>query len=208
MVLKHVTVEQAYALKKLGFPQTNTVYGYLHPCDCYFTGRHSIRIIDPDEIECFEQENKFHSITDWIYKNISLHGMSVEAPTLELAAKWLREKKQWYIQIKWYRNQEDVRWRFSVESISDTRPSYSFSDPSLSFKTYEDALSEGLDKALELSSLEMKPAELIEKTLENMTDKEIAEAFKQIIEETGDCQSPTIEDYLEFLRTNKIEKQD
>lgn len=66
------------------------------------------------------------------------------APTLELAAKWLRDKKDLWINIC-KPNQDSSKWSSSVNGIN-----YYLWKPCSEYNSYEKALSAGINKAIKI----------------------------------------------------------
>ena len=123
MELQLVSYEQAKALKELGFPQ-DLVYGMF-----YFETLEGINPIP--------------------FYEVSITNEYIVCPTLELAAKWLREYKNIYLYIN----------RLFSTSIIKHKDCYCFYystkhyDETLyvhEFDSYEQALSAGINKAIEI----------------------------------------------------------
>lgn len=119
MELQIVTFEQAKCLRELGFPQDTSIQ------DVYGDGE--LR-------KCFYPED-----CTW-YRDI------VTAPSLELAAKWLREEKLLYLSVQV--NEHCTHWFWDIIKI---RNEEEITDPSIKgYWSYEEALSAGIDKAIEI----------------------------------------------------------
>lgn len=74
------------------------------------------------------------------------------APTLELAAKWFREKKNLFIIISNYNTSfmtpdKEVGYMFMLNTTCPVKALY---DSEKLYDTYEQALSAGIDKAIEI----------------------------------------------------------
>ena len=118
MELQLVSCEQAKALKELGFPQ-DLFYGTF-----YFATLESVNPIP--------------------FCGMPFTNTHIVCPTLELAAKWLREKKDLWIHIC-KPNSDLTKWSSSVNRISSHLWRIC-----LEFDSYEQALSAGIDKAIEI----------------------------------------------------------
>lgn len=80
---------------------------------------------------------------DWNYKDST----SFSAPTLQMAAKWLREKFGVYINVSAFASHATKSgWAFAYEIKSEQ----SHTPDNISFSSYEEALDAGIVKALEL----------------------------------------------------------
>ena len=123
-----VNFKQAVALKELGFPQD---------------------ISQSTSYGEYDENGDFWGL-DQYYGDISY-----AAPTLELVAKWLREEKQIYLHIR----------RLFATSIIKHKDCYCFyystkdydeTSYVSEFDSYEQALSAGIDKAIEILNLSSK----------------------------------------------------
>ena len=118
-----VTYEQAEKLADLGFD---------YKCiACY----------DEEEFEYNGEPNDYNSG----YYRYNL----ISAPTLTQAQKWLREVKDIHIEIKYTINPQYEPWIGKVVIIEDYPEPNTIIDTD-TCDTYEEALSEAIDKALEL----------------------------------------------------------
>lgn len=117
MELQFVTFEQAKCLRELGFPQDTSIQ------DVYGDGE--LR-------RCFYPED-----CTW-YRDI------VTAPSLELAANWLREEKLIHIFIT-HLNADTNWWEYNIETINGD-----FVDHGKMYKSYDEALSAGIDSIIKL----------------------------------------------------------
>lgn len=127
MELQLVTFEQAKVLKELGFPQGECWYSYLENIDG----------------EGFLMDKDSYTYS---------------APTLELVAKWLREKKEIWINSEYYPLGHGYcclyqRYVKEPKSSKVLKSNYTTikDDPRFGvYPTYEEALSAGIDKAIEI----------------------------------------------------------
>lgn len=118
MELQLVSYEQAKALKELGLPQRNRDYD-----KWYSKTRELDNYTNLDTIECF-------------------------APTLELAAKWLRDEKDIFIEIML-----DLGGGYNVKYCKLPWTNTLFDNEVGFFDDYEEALSAGIDKVIEVLNL-------------------------------------------------------
>lgn len=121
MKLELVSFEQAKSLKELGFVQGND------NCQAYYKLN--------DRISCVH----FNYLTLLVRGGIT-PDEAYRAPELELAAKWLRDEKNIQLTVrfrgkKWY---YDIMSGYEILSIGKDE------------ETYEQALSAGIDKAIEI----------------------------------------------------------
>ena len=132
MELQLVTFEQAKALKELGFPDDTSYQACPY---CYF-GKD---LIDIQNNNVSALNPKWREVKD---EDIC------SAPTLELAAKWLRDNKN----ISICPNIEPCNnfIMYSIKSIYDTNGNYVGSLGDKLFESYEEALSVGIDKVIEI----------------------------------------------------------
>ena len=120
----YVSFEQAKALKELGF-DWEVVKGYSH-----FPGE-KIKSCN------FQEENVNKIYSKWCFA----------APTLDQAQKWLRNVKKTYLLIdyeKWFTKP------FSLEIYKEVGEKIIHKCYQNGFQTYEEAISAGIDKALEI----------------------------------------------------------
>ena len=122
MELQLVSYEQAKALKELEFPQ-DLVYDIF-----YF--------------ETLENANHI------LFYGVPIANEYIFCPSLEVAAKWLRDEKQMYIDVTFGYKQNNVVWCATLSNISHTGNS-TLADVYF-YSTYEQALSAGIDKAIEI----------------------------------------------------------
>lgn len=117
MELQKVTFEQAQRLKEIGFPQ-----GGIEKC-------------------YIQEDNKIKLV----YANNELYSSWIVAPSLELAAKWLREEKGLYIEPEYCLLYDKYDYCLLIKEGHITM----YNDDK-GYKTYEEALSAGIDKAIEI----------------------------------------------------------
>lgn len=135
-----VTYEQAVKLKELGFDWK-----------CY---------------QFYNADKKLWSYTsigygddcrDWNDNDYAIIGNAeCSAPTLAQAQKWLREKH--YLSIEVYSSLDiDYNHEYDgfIKNLNDASED-EIEDSAISCKTYEEALSKGIDKALELLKQQSK----------------------------------------------------
>ncbi|WP_286138497.1 hypothetical protein [Duncaniella freteri] len=129
----YVSYPIALALKKAGFDE---------PCDHYYTPEiYSEKYI---EYPMLLWEKTAINSNDIIYE-----GERFSAPTLWQAQKWLREKERLIVLVDYILITKDAanRWYFSVSNtygLCNTNKDYE------RYKSYESALSAGIEAALEL----------------------------------------------------------
>lgn len=136
MELQLVSFEQAKALKEVGFPQniyTSQVYlekTIPHDIIAKECGLSDWQCIGGTVISCSSSYNKYGVDT-------------CRCPTLELVAKWLRDKKNLWIKISkggYDKSAHCFLGDYIYEDATHIKE----------FATYEDALSAGIDKAIEI----------------------------------------------------------
>lgn len=116
----YVSFEQAFKLKSLGFNwKCYTWYHWDNWCGLTRSG---------------------------MYENHNMFQKGISAPTLAQAQKWLREKYQ--IQCNADYNDEDKKWYWWVYPFSKDASNMEISDD-ITYPTYEEALSNAIDKAIE-----------------------------------------------------------
>ena len=133
MELQLVNFKQAVALKELGFPQDisqSTSYGE------------------------YDESGDFWGLDQYYGDN------SYAAPTLELVAKWLREEKGMLISVYclltsgyWWNISKDFAYTVKYKDMAEIHSPLNIAVPegdSFGYETYEDALSAGIDKAIEM----------------------------------------------------------
>ena len=131
----YVTYEQAVKLKELGFDWE---------CNHLYSHRSSIDFID---LTYYNDFNTTDSSKDY------------SAPTLAQVQKWLREKHNIIILVETYfKNYMDgdyskVEFEYVIVSMNLNAARKSSSQDDKLFGTYEQALSCGIDKSLELLEL-------------------------------------------------------
>lgn len=125
----YVTLEQAKKLKMLGFNDE---------CLCTLIEYHDCVFIEyPDGSFCM------------IGGKLSDHEKPFKtypAPTLTQAAKWIREEHHLAVIVKL--NGVRTMWFSEVWTMTSNGPVYH--DPGVLFESYDEALSHGISKALEL----------------------------------------------------------
>ena len=115
-----VTYEQAVKLKDLGFDYRTNTYYWLSKTDFYWSDL-----------------NNWNQSPDY-----------TSAPTLAQATKWLREKN---IEVISYYDYITKTWIFEVCEMGEPHScGYHSDDFDLNKPTYEEAISAGIDKALEI----------------------------------------------------------
>lgn len=128
MELQLVSFEQAKALKELGFPQEY--------------------ISSNQKIYNRKGELTTQNTTFWSY------GHEADAPSLELAAKWLREEKNFFMSIEFCAIAEETpKYVNFLDYIKDKKvlfSNYAHNDKDDYWDSYEEALSAGIDKAIEI----------------------------------------------------------
>lgn len=145
----YVTYEQAVKLRKLGFDWEDTHY---YEEDAKLT-THKEYISGNGGYEYeLSVENFYYSVnTNRLYQNV------FDAPTLSQAAKWLREKKNLSIEVIAFGDEvieerilvKKCFWEVGIMNISKNS-SFMMDYLHDRFETYEEALSTGIDAALEL----------------------------------------------------------
>lgn len=135
MELNNVTFEQANKLKVLGFPQDYD----------------SIYVVR----DCYSEDGNYgtpHKVGELIHNP---YGFSqddwIEAPTLELVNKWLRDEKKFYIAVHLdsWAYESRCGYYLVIHKIDENFDEVSPIEP-VFFKTYEEALSTGIDYVVEL----------------------------------------------------------
>lgn len=126
MKLEICTFEQAKALKELEFPQIgNAQYWYK----------------DGNKID--------HVHYNVLYNYFRMEGYKPDeeycAPSLELIAKWLRDEKQLFLTV-----QIDLNTHWMAWNIINLSTDVEITEPICKHNSYEEALSTGIDKALEI----------------------------------------------------------
>ena len=141
--LDFVSFEQAKALEELGFPQKTYDYLYL---DGELISREEYYEMDcggPFSVELSESE-------------------CLSAPPLEFVAKWLRKEKDIILlptpMVKWSESEEKyygphyescyTNWNSPLLGTLKEKDKYGNFNP-IEFATYEEALSAGIDNAIE-----------------------------------------------------------
>lgn len=120
------TLEQSKALRRLGF-----------------------------DWHCHRLYNTFDALIGEVspfYSNEGFDNMPL-APTMAQAAKWLRERYNLHIHVYLYL---DDCWRFEVQDVNDLDKYVYEPSQGLWWRTYEEALSKGIDRALEILKEEKK----------------------------------------------------
>lgn len=139
--LKTVTFEQAIALKELGFPQYSGNYSrFLY----FIIGNKSKVWCSPYDIRSFNEKKE----------------VLIEAPYLEVAAKWLRNEKDFHIfptpMVKWDNTTETYccphyECFFTTSFGSPIRCTVYDKHETFTpkeFSSYDEALSAGIDEAI------------------------------------------------------------
>lgn len=124
----YVSFEQAKTLKELGFDMR---------CETFWD----------DEGSPKEQK--------WVIKNCQNYpfvdnneGCTILRPTLTQATKWLREKHNLFIHVYLFL---DDCWRFEIQDVNDIDRYVYEPEQGLWWRSYEDALSEGIDRTIGIS---------------------------------------------------------
>lgn len=150
MELQLVNFEQAKALKELGFPQniyTSKVYlekTIPHDIIAKECGLSDWQCIGGKLIPCSSDYNKYGVDT-------------CNCPTLELVAKWLRDEKSIIVTVKPFfvhsnvhsKEIEVIKYIVNVEGITEGN-TYFVQFTSAPINSYEESLSVGIDKAIEI----------------------------------------------------------
>lgn len=123
---EYVNYEQAKALKAAGFN---------FPCDTLYHISHC----RDKKVELWENR----SIADWNYERYS--NWAISAPTIYQAAKWLREAKGIAINVIAH---DGGIYDFDIVFLPNADEAYGVENRSPLCRTYEEALSEGIDEAL------------------------------------------------------------
>lgn len=132
-----VTYEQARILKDLGFDWECTHY--------YDDGDAEIK---EQSIYVGPTAGESVSISDVIDGGFNkCNGNAMDAPTLSQAAKWLREVKEICVTSSINIHKGKYKFNWSITLFKEGRGIW---DESVIYDTYEDALSAGIDRALEL----------------------------------------------------------
>lgn len=132
MKLQLINFDQAKILKELGLPQSD---GWNYQLGC----------------EYLKEYGKGDDIYDFDAYLIDRKEL-VYAPTLELAAKWFREEKNLFIIISNYNTSfmtpgKEVSYMYIINTVN---PVKALCDSEELYNSYEEALSAGIDKALEI----------------------------------------------------------
>ena len=130
-----VTFEQAKALKELGFDWK---------CNHYYN---VITKEFRENYNYYSPEDAFENPSSYDNHNNDPHCVSV--PTLAQAQKWLREEKQIYLFIDMGVNSNRQYYWYITDSEGNSRK-VSFSP----FDSFEEALTSGIDKAIEILTQE------------------------------------------------------
>ena len=139
-----VNYEQAKALEALGFPQRPILDKSFDVCYCtqYSEGKDSGIILNIGDLTTYNTCNY-------------LSADSIEAPSLELAAKWLRDEKNIYFVTEPHFLEGRIDYSLTIVSYIDNKYSKIdcyFDDyyTPKSLHSYEEAISAGIDKAIEI----------------------------------------------------------
>ena len=145
MKLKVVTFEQAKALKKLGLPQEDieAFHFYAKPrCRMYGIdekGRPFPRKNNPKELYTLGEDAVGKSENAFI------------APSMEIVCKWLRDEKNYHIMIGTYDSRiiegSEESYMYVLYHI---KPIKCLGSNKTVYNSYEEALSAGIDKAIEI----------------------------------------------------------
>ena len=144
----YVTYEQALRLKELGFNWYNRYSQMFYATQCYCEGNNQFFFdtIGPGDLisspKMKEDEND-----GWIEDE----DYCVLAPTLSQAAKWLREVKGIYVWVEPEINEYDNEIVYLTYVWDNNKRQYPENYDGVKDKdTYEEALSDGISKSLEL----------------------------------------------------------
>lgn len=132
MELELVTFEQAKALKEFGFPQSE---------------KHKIYTVNDSLVDCVD----FSYIVECLKEGRTPDEI-INAPSLELAAKWLREEKDIIIQPCSV-DIDDYLLKLLVREYDSYDECYTLSNKMyelVHYNSWEEALSAGIDKAIKL----------------------------------------------------------
>ena len=122
-----VTYEQAQKLEKLGFPQS------------YDKGYRDVYVDD-------DSDDRVHSgELIWMHTANHMCLNVIEAPTLSLVQKWLIEEKHLVVLVSF-----EFSGKYSVVIYDSEHPVGTLEAVLEEYSIYEEALSAGIDKALEL----------------------------------------------------------
>lgn len=129
-----VSYEQATTLKELGFDW-----------ECYSLYNENGKLSPNLEEWC-----------DIAFLNYNYHDVLLSAPTLAQAQKWLREVKELDVDITLFRKIDARDASAKIKRYYNCEIAYSEDSEDLheDFESYEQALSAGIDKALELLKAE------------------------------------------------------
>lgn len=123
----YINFEQAKALKELGFDWK---------CETFWDDEGS------------PQEHK------WVIKHYhdypfatNEEACTILRPSLSQVQKWLRDKKHYFVHVYLYL---DDCWVYEIQDVNDIDKYVYEPEPGLWWRSYEEALSAGIDEALEL----------------------------------------------------------
>lgn len=148
--LNIVSFKQAKELKDLGFPQEYDKY------------HSNVYVLEDYSHE--DEVQRFYSDTVTVKSGtLSNYPVGISetnrcyAPTLELASRWLRDSKDIWIEISRGHYESSAHCFINSKSFSN----YLYDDNSRikDFNSYENALSAGIDKSIEILKLENVTAE-------------------------------------------------
>lgn len=129
----YVSFEQAKALKELGFDWK---------CSHFYEPDNEV-LMPIEEIISSMEGHDFRISVDTLVEDSNKQQGIYSAPTLSQVQKWIREM----LGIEVYVLKDDQKYCYEVEE--DHYPLYFHSTSRSGFETYEQALSAGIDKALD-----------------------------------------------------------
>lgn len=134
-----VTYEQSVKLKELGFDEMCNHY--------YENGKLYEGFVDEDE----DPDPDINPDYPTAYGNYNFMKQTFSAPTLAQAQKWLREVQGIIICVgpRFYKNKRPIRG-YDYYLFDKDDGYYSHIESEAVYDTYEESLSEGINKALEL----------------------------------------------------------
>lgn len=138
----YCSFEQAVKLVKLGFKE-----------EVFFHFNSETKEIEPIEGASYSEGGPFDTYD--VLEDVTKYGL-IPTPSLSQAQKWLREVKKIYIEIRHYRDKRVTKFEMAVGRPSSKGWGFNSWVSQFRFDTYEQALSAGIDKALELLKEESK----------------------------------------------------
>lgn len=153
----YVTLEQAKELKRLGFDWrcrwAMSLVDMEYTCYRGTNAQHVEEVMRGDFLDPEEAEYRvtgYEEIDGFMFPTYDEHEdfsqFYVPAPTLNQAAKWLREEHHLAVLVKL--NGAHTMWFYVILPLTPNGPVCN--DPGVLFDSFEEALSSGVGKALEL----------------------------------------------------------